>query len=466
LASYPDKLVDMQARLVKSREFDAVVIGAGIAGLGAARRLAEGGKNVALLEARERVGGRIYTLPAKSGELPVELGAEFIHGRPPELMELVKEAGLTPYEVEGEFRCFFNVNGHLRRRPCDHMAAFAVLEAAGDDPLSEADAVRDVTQKKVTPSGSHADLSFREYLRRRNMPPKEAASAIGYVEGFNAADAGRVSMLSLVKQQAAEDAIAGGHAYRVAAGYGRLPEHLLKKFVAGGGEFFPSTQARRITWRPGRVEVEASSGDSRSRPQVFHAKAAVITLPLGVLQAGEVVFTPAPARIFRAMEHLTMGPALRVVYELKDEFWRELPGFEKVRFMFAERAMPPTWWTTNPRRSGLFTGWVGGPKAAGLGVSELTQMGLATLSGILRRPEDEVRPFLLRASAHDWQKDPLSRGAYSYVLKGGIGASEQLAQPVEKTLFFAGEHTDTTGHWGTVHGALRSGRRAAEQALA
>jgi monoamine oxidase len=91
---------------------------------------------------------------------------------------------------------------------------------------------------------------------------------------------------------------------------------------------------------------------------------------------------------------------------------------------------------------------------------------MATLSGMLNRPQAELRGLLMRSNAHDWHADPFSRGAYSYVPKGAMGSSEALAQPVEKTLFFAGEHTDTTGHWGTVHGALRSGCRAAEQALA
>jgi monoamine oxidase len=441
---------------MKSQEFDFVVIGAGIAGLGAARRLVQANSSVALLEARTRVGGRIYTIPAVDGGLPVEMGAEFIHGRPPELIELVKEAGLTQYEVMGEFRCFSKVNNALRPAPCDDPgAAFAVLEAAEEDPLLE-----------VGPTGYPADFSFCEFLEQRRIPRKAAAAAINYVEGFNAADASRISMLSLVKQQAAEDAIGGDHAFRIVEGYGRLPEYLLQKFLDRGGEFFPSTQARRVEWRPGVVEIEACSGDSPSAEQSFRAKAVILTLPLGVLQGRELNFAPVPVRIFEAADRLTMGRAARVVYEFQEPFCREIPDFQKLRFLFADGAMPPTWWTTNPGRSGLFTGWVGGSKAAGLSVSKLTGMGLATLAEICGRSQDGLRSLLVRSNSHDWQSDPYSRGAYSYVPKGAMGSSEDLAQPVEKTLFFAGEHTDTSGHWGTVHGALRSGYRAAEQALA
>ena len=85
---------------------DVVIVGAGIAGLAAARILAEAGRRVTLVEARDRVGGRIYTVPATQGGLPVELGAEFIHGLPPELIQLVNDAGLTRFELEGDTRCF------------------------------------------------------------------------------------------------------------------------------------------------------------------------------------------------------------------------------------------------------------------------------------------------------------------------------------------------------------------------
>jgi monoamine oxidase len=79
--------------------------------------------------------------------------------------------------------------------------------------------------------------------------------------------------------------------------------------------------------------------------------------------------------------------------------------------------------------------------------------------------ETELHALLTSWHTHDWQRDPLSLGAYSYAPKGAIDASDAMAEPVAETLYFAGEHTDTTGHWGTVHGALRSGLRAAKQVL-
>ena len=87
---------------------DVVVLGAGVAGLAAARGLAEAGLQVVLLEAGARVGGRVHTVRLAGSDLPVEVGAEFVHGRPPELLALIEEAGLTLFEREGKFFSFEN----------------------------------------------------------------------------------------------------------------------------------------------------------------------------------------------------------------------------------------------------------------------------------------------------------------------------------------------------------------------
>lgn len=117
--------------------FEAIVIGAGVAGLAAARTLAEAGRRVALIEARERVGGRIQTVQAIQGDLPVELGAEFIHGLPTELIDLVDEAGLTRFELEGDSRCIGPGRGVGRLEPCgDQREVHQLFEELGHAQLS------------------------------------------------------------------------------------------------------------------------------------------------------------------------------------------------------------------------------------------------------------------------------------------------------------------------------------------
>jgi monoamine oxidase len=414
---------------------DVVIVGAGIAGLAAARILAEAGRKVALIEARDRVGGRIYTVPAARGELPVELGAEFVHGLPPELIDLIDEAGLTRFELEGDTRCFREDRGRLGE--CDDQREVNQLF----DELGHL-------------ASLPVDLSFNEFVAQRGYKPETVAWATNYVEGFNAADADRISILSLARQQVAEDAISGDRLFRVVEGYARVPEFLLRKFLEAGGELFDSAQVRTIAWEAGRVEVTTVAN------RVFHASAAIVTLPLGVLQARSVEFTPPPVEIFDAADRLAMGFAARVAYEFDRRFW---PG--GISFVFAPDATPPTWWTTNPRPSSMLTGWVAGRDISKANLAGLPETGLATLAGLFGVGVSAMRQRLLRSHYHDWQSDTYSLGAYTYVPRGSIHASDELSTPVQETLFFAGEHSDTTGHWGTVHAALRSGYRAAEQLL-
>jgi monoamine oxidase len=416
--------------------FDVIVIGAGMAGLSAARTLAESGKRVMVVEARDRVGGRILTVPSAGSGLPVELGAEFIHGLPPQLLALVEEAGLRQFELEGDSRCFESGRG------------------IGDCPdHREVDQLFDELVHNVSPDSP--DISFREFLVQHNVSAQTAAWGTNYVEGFNAADADHISIQSLAKQQAAEDAISGDRLFRVVEGYARVPEFLARKLREAGGELLLSTPVRSVAWRAGQVKVETAD-------RVLRAQSVVVTVPLGVLQARSITFSPQPSAILAAADRLAMGVAARVVYEFED---KALPTLDGLSFLFAPDRMPPTWWTTRPDPSQMLTGWVAGRKAATLDQGTLPETGLATLAAMLYRSPQDLRSKLLRWHHHDWKTDPYSLGSYTYVPRGAVHASDALSEPVEGTLFFAGEHTDTSGHWGTVHGALRSGYRAAAQVL-
>jgi monoamine oxidase len=413
-------------------ETDVVVLGAGVAGLAVGRGLAEAGLRVVLLEAAERVGGRVQTVRLPGSDLPVELGAEFVHGRPPELLALIEEAGLTLFEREGTFFSF--ENGRLKKTDWVD-SAFDVLEDL--------------------PEGG--DRPFAEFLAERKISEKKAEQARSYVEGFNAADANLIGTAALRKQQKAEDEIDGDRIFRIREGYDRLPLFLLDRFLVAGGVVHLNTAATGIEWKVGEVRVRTANANL---PEV-RARRAVIALPLGVMQAPSVAISPLPAPA-GAIHALAMGSATRITLVFRVRFWETVA--KMLSFLFAQGEPVPVWWSAAPDTSATLTGWIGGPRAAAWSAgAALRDAAMATLGKVFGR--DDLEEMLLTWHAHDWQRDPLSRGAYSYAPAGAVSASGVLAEPVEDTLYFAGEHTDTTGHWGTVHAAVRSGMRVVEQII-
>ena len=438
--------------------FDVLIVGAGAAGLAAGRRLAERGQRVAILEARDRVGGRILThhIAVGQGNIPIELGAEFIHGLPPASWAIVDEADLPAFELEGaQFRL-------QDGRALPH-------EERDTDPhtLLE-DMVRWLSHQ---PAG--VDMSFAQYLDSIRVDALSADAAGNYVEGFNAADKTRIGIAALSKQQTAEDAVAGDRLFRISTGYDALPRFLASQFTNAGGVLELRSPVRKIEWRRGAAIVTVQGPDGGRR--TLEAKRVLVTVPLGVLQADGIEFLPRPAEILSQARKLAMGEAVRVVMLFRDRFWTEIPhlDLENLSFLFTPSSTPATWWTSMPERSAVITAWAGGPKASRL--AQLTAPGahpealldqtLAALGKGLGVPVSKLRSELAGWHTHDWLRDEFSRGAYSYVPAGALDAPERMTYPAENTLYFAGEHTDLSGHWGTVHAALESGYRAAESML-
>lgn len=427
-------------------QYDVLIVGAGMAGLTAARELSAAGLTVIVLEAADRIGGRIRTERVREGRSEaevIELGAEFVHGNPPELWALIAEAGLSTYARQGSQICLVDNR----------------LEECGER-MQQAFEPLDALEEFAGP-----DVSFAEYLDQQQTPFEQRGPAIGYVEGFNAADHCEISALSLGAQQRAEDSIDGDSTFCLSGGYDQLPAFLATNTTAQGGRIELATPVRAIRWSKGSVEAATDH-------QAFTARQAVITLPLALLQQDEVDFSPRPAGILEAAALMRMGQVVRFTFVFRERFWATLAPeavMNEMSFLFTFSAMPPVWWTPHPKASHTLTGWVGGPRCvalAGLSASQLGIRACEALSRIFSLDEAHLSDLYLDCHTHDWQQDPFARGAYSYVGVGGMDASARMAEPVEHTLYFAGEHTDTTGHWGTVHAALRSGLRAASQILA
>ena len=425
-----------------SAAFDVLVLGAGIAGLTCARTLAESGQRVCLVEATDRVGGRILT--RRLATQVVELGAEFVHGRPPELLALIAEAGLTLIERTGTQVSFDD--GQLTADADSRNGMF--------DPLEDL----------RTYAGP--DLSFKDYLAQSafGLNTDAAQAALGYVEGFNAADATQISSISLGLQQAAEDSIDGDRLAHIAEGYDRLPQFVADRFRTAGGDLRLNTPITAVHWGTGRVAFETSAGE-------LLASKAVLTLPLGVLQASTVRIVPEPTSILEAAALMRMGAVSRFTLLFRERFWQTQPpqpALHHLSFLFDLGGLPSVWWTTHPEDTCALTGWVGGPRSKALlakSEAELADFGCHALARLFHLPAETLRDQLEACVTHNWSTDPNFFGSYSYAGVGGARASSRLAEPIEHTLYFAGEHTDTTGHWGTAHGALRSGYRAANQIL-
>ena len=400
---------------------DVLIIGAGVAGLAAAGDLVRAGYRVTILEARDRIGGRILTARDRRLAVPAELGAEFVHGRPPELWDLFDQAKIASCEVQGEH--WYCEEGKLKRaRDSGFEGVFKAMRAQANQ-----------------------DRSFAEFAQKAKQ---DSPWTTAYVEGFNAAFADKISVASLLQDEAAAEQIEGDRQYRIIGSYDQVPNALLLQNV----DLRLGNVVDEIRWREGHVTVRAAG-------EVFEAGKVIITVPLPLLQDNALRILPEPERVLAAARQLEMGQVMRVTFCFRKRFWEDTADFS---FLHSLEERVPTWWSTLPVYAPVLVGWAAGPK---FGPNLNVKDAVSSLARMLGMSERTVEHQLVTSCFHDWYADPFARGAYSYTPVGSLGAHAVMAEPVANTLYFAGEHTDTEGHSGTVHGAISTGRRAARQVL-
>jgi choline dehydrogenase-like flavoprotein len=262
-------------------------IGAGVAGLAAARSLSAAGVKVCLLEARDRIGGRIHTIRDPSLSVPVELGAEFIHGRPRTILAIAEKGGFEIEEMPGRHE-YWREGKRVRR----------------GDLFGKIDQIFERMSDPDLP-----DETFSAFLAQINANQEAKQWATGYVEGFNAACADRISTRSLAYESRAQQTIGGDRAFRFHRGYDCLVDWLWQECVSCGVILHLRTVVSAVAWRRGGVEVTARVSTNNSTQQIFSAERAIITVPLGVLQApeespGAICFRPQPPSLRLALESL------------------------------------------------------------------------------------------------------------------------------------------------------------------
>jgi monoamine oxidase len=428
-------------------DHDVVIVGAGAAGLCAAAELSRHGLSVLVLEARERIGGRIHTQFEPQLAFPIELGAEFIHGDAPVTMRWLQQAGLI---------CVDTAGGRVTRRQGE-------LTPRG----GESDAVRRLMERA---NSLRHDLSVEQFLLQHaaDLSPEASAYVRMMAEGFDAADPERASVKALAEEWTGSS-LRGQS--RPLGGYAPLMSHLAQSLDARRSRLVLGTAVETIEWGGEGIKVVARGA---SGPVTARTRWGIVTLPASILQldataSGAVRFEPALEDKRAALGGIAVGRVIKAVLHFRSAFWEQLQHgrLAHVSFMHAAEAAFPTVWTTLPFRVPVLTAWMGGPRAqrlAGAGQDELLELALASVQLILG-DKAAVRDEFVGGYIHDWGGDPYSRGAYCYLTVGGSRAPEALAKPLRDVLFFAGEAASTE-NTGTVEAALQSGEQAARTIVA
>ena len=440
----------------------AIVIGAGISGLAAAAELSAAGMETIVLEGRDRIGGRIHTIYDDRFAAPIELGAEFVHGTPPEILGLAKSAGLLIAKTRG--------NSWYRKENSD-------LSLAEDDPPGSNDRLWDIADSYIR--SDKPDISFEDFLhlpQAGGVSDREKEWAKRFVSGFHAAEPQKVGIYGLVKTQNAEASVNGMISQRISQGYSQLCRFLEVESKSDGAKLLLNNLVTSVEGAESPVRIRAKSPDGDDF--FYEASAAIVTLPVGVLKNTPdspyyLKFIPEIEVKRSLLDRIHMGCARRVSLVFEEKWWMdELKKVDasksELGFLFGQNVPVSVWWANEPSESAVLTGWVGGPKAVEmemLGDAQFVDLAITSLKRIFGKGESMLEAQLIDGFTHDWRKDPFSGGAYTYTGVGGASAPCRLADPLENRLYFAGEAT-SDGHWGTVHGAIESGIRAAREVLA
>jgi monoamine oxidase len=420
--------------------YSTLIIGAGAAGLAAARALFDAGQKIRVLEARDRIGGRIRTDSAWA-DFPLELGAEFIHGDQAATHELVRQAGLHTIPVVRMDNLWW---------------------AYDDQPAAPRSKLPPEVQKRINglledyhrlpETDLPEDVSLADYLAHCGWDDKALVVADVLLAQTCCARLDSLSCEDNIREVRADQA--GPGESRIQEGYGALLDWYSRDLPI---EF--NCPVDLIEW--GKDGVTVHGGD-----EMYQARTGIITVPVSLLQRGTIKFAPdLPQDKRRAIRAFHVEPATKLVYRFREQVWDD-----ELTFM-AHTGLASRWWTPGyhrPTQTPLMSCYITADRARKIdAMSEAAALdaGLNDLSRLLGVPVETLREKCAASRRVSWAADLYARGGYAHLSAGTADSRPILARPEGKALFFAGEATAYDSDPQTVHGALESGWRAAREVM-
>ncbi len=406
-----------------------IIIGAGASGLMAANELTKQGAQVVILEALDRLGGRIHTLTPPGFTNHIEAGAEFIHGSLPLTLKLLRRAKLGVAAVKGEM--LQRKGGQLRHDfgESTHWTTFFDL----------------ASQVRV-------DQTVAEFINTHFQRPKHEKfrnEIRSMAQGLDLADINELSLFSIREEWKEQD-----EEFRPIGGYGPLLEFLLNETVQNGGEIHLGETVHTIAWSPGSVTVQTESA-------VFEANAVILTLPVATYTRKDITFYPGIDQTLDHFKAIGFGSVIKVVMEFQSAFWEK--SHPEMGFLFGENGY--TFWTQAGLNRPVLTGWLGNNYARlydDLEEEVLVTTSIQEFAKAFGTGFEETKTQLRAAKVYKYTENTNTGGGYSWLKPESKKAISILNKGIDNTLWFAGEALYPKTGGATVEAALQSGKQTAK----